>query len=141
VSTDEVVEGQAQSPADRVEDGEWHVPEVGEVEEVHFEEGREERIDPPTWDDPPSIIVTDACKWYDSRNRGRFRAALPLRPASEPPPGGVMALDHATLEIGDGQSVGIIGNNGAGKSTMLKLIAGVTARRGARSASPAGSPR
>lgn len=129
MSTDEAMSGQAESPADRAaaDDGEWHVPEVGEVEEIHFEEGREAKIEPPQWDDPPSIIVTDACKWYDSRNRGRFRAALPLRPAAEPPPGGVLALDHASLEIGDGQSVGIIGNNGAGKSTILKLIAGVTA--------------
>ena len=37
------------------------------------------------------------------------------------------ALDGVTLAIDSGEAVGIIGRNGSGKSTMLKLIAGVTA--------------
>jgi ABC-type polysaccharide/polyol phosphate transport system ATPase subunit len=106
------------APEDRV----WHLPEVGPVEEQHFDPVGEPTIDPP-----PSIIVTQASKWYDSRNRGRLRAAMPVTPTGGPPPGGVLALDGVSLEVGDGQSVGIIGNNGAGKSTVLKLIAGVTA--------------
>ncbi len=35
------------------------------------------------------------------------------------------ALDDVSLEVRRGESVGIIGMNGAGKSTMLQLIAGV----------------
>ena len=35
------------------------------------------------------------------------------------------ALKHVSFEIGDGEVVGIIGHNGSGKSTTLKLIAGV----------------
>ena len=36
------------------------------------------------------------------------------------------ALDHVTFEIKRGESVGFIGDNGAGKSTVLKMITGVT---------------
>ena len=35
------------------------------------------------------------------------------------------ALKNVSFEIGKGESVGIIGDNGAGKSTILKLITGV----------------
>jgi lipopolysaccharide transport system ATP-binding protein len=37
----------------------------------------------------------------------------------------VHALRDVSLSIGEGERVGIIGNNGAGKSTMLKLLAGI----------------
>lgn len=37
------------------------------------------------------------------------------------------AIDDVTLSIPAGTSVGIVGHNGAGKTTMLKVIAGVTA--------------
>lgn len=36
------------------------------------------------------------------------------------------ALDEVTLSIPAGSSVGMVGHNGAGKTTMLKVIAGVT---------------
>ncbi len=37
------------------------------------------------------------------------------------------ALEDVTLSFSSGASVGIVGHNGAGKTTMLKVIAGVTA--------------
>lgn len=39
----------------------------------------------------------------------------------------IIALDHISFDISLGETVGIIGKNGAGKSTILKLMAGVTA--------------
>ncbi|MDX2095193.1 MAG: ABC-F family ATP-binding cassette domain-containing protein [Alphaproteobacteria bacterium] len=38
--------------------------------------------------------------------------------------GGRTLLDHASLSIGSGQRVGLVGPNGIGKSTLFKLIAG-----------------
>ena len=37
----------------------------------------------------------------------------------------VKALDNVNLEINEGERVGLIGHNGAGKSTMLKLLSGI----------------
>ena len=39
--------------------------------------------------------------------------------------GGPMILDHVSLEILDGEFLGIVGPNGGGKSTLLKLILGL----------------
>lgn len=36
------------------------------------------------------------------------------------------AINNLTIEINPGETVGIVGHNGAGKSTIMKLIAGVT---------------
>ena len=35
-----------------------------------------------------------------------------------------LALDHVSFEVKKGETLGLIGRNGAGKSTMLKIIAG-----------------
>jgi homopolymeric O-antigen transport system ATP-binding protein len=37
------------------------------------------------------------------------------------------ALDNVSLSIAPGSSIGIVGHNGAGKTTMLKIMSGVTA--------------
>lgn len=35
------------------------------------------------------------------------------------------ALDHVSLDVKKGETLGLIGRNGAGKSTMLKVISGI----------------
>jgi len=36
-----------------------------------------------------------------------------------------LALDNVSFDVKKGETVGLIGNNGAGKSTMLKIISGI----------------
>ena len=39
--------------------------------------------------------------------------------------GSVPAISNVSIEVGDGEAVGILGANGAGKSTMLRAISGL----------------
>jgi galactofuranose transport system ATP-binding protein len=41
---------------------------------------------------------------------------------------GVLALDGASLHVGRGEVHALIGENGAGKSTMIKILTGVYRR-------------
>ncbi len=52
----------------------------------------------------------------------RLISSLSLRQRSDL----IAALDEVDLAIGRGEALGLIGANGSGKSTMLKLIAGIT---------------
>src|SRR5260221_14618723 len=38
--------------------------------------------------------------------------------------GGLVAVDHVSLDIHPGEVVGLLGDNGAGKSTIIKMISG-----------------
>src|SRR5205814_4812416 len=60
--------------------------------------------------------------------KGVFRKRLLTRPTF------VHALRQVSVAIGEGERVGIVGHNGAGKSTILKTIAGIyPIKRGGRS--------
>ncbi len=39
--------------------------------------------------------------------------------------GGLTAVDHVSLDVYPGEVVGLVGDNGAGKSTFIKMISGV----------------
>jgi branched-chain amino acid transport system ATP-binding protein len=43
---------------------------------------------------------------------------------------GAMALEGIHMEIAEGEVVGVIGNNGAGKTSLLRAISGMVSRRG-----------
>jgi ribose transport system ATP-binding protein len=43
---------------------------------------------------------------------------------------GVLALDHASLEVHPGVITGLLGKNGAGKSTLIKILAGAVSPDG-----------
>ena len=42
--------------------------------------------------------------------------------------GGIKAVDHASLELYEGEVVGLLGHNGAGKSTLIKILSGAYKR-------------
>lgn len=70
------------------------------------------------------IKFSDVSKTYTlyKNDQERFRALFfkPRNPILH------HALDHVNLEIRKGEAVGVMGDNGSGKSTMLKTITGVT---------------
>src|SRR5688572_33035673 len=70
------------------------------------------------------IELTDATKIYPLYRTAAARLRRALRGGEGP--AGHVALDGIGLAIRRGESVGILGVNGAGKSTMLGLIAGTT---------------
>jgi ABC-type polysaccharide/polyol phosphate transport system ATPase subunit len=75
---------------------------------------------------PGEIELERASRAFDIRgDRGRTFKELLLRRehAAGPPP--VQALDEVTLRIEPGETVGIVGRNGAGKSSTLRVLAGI----------------
>lgn len=42
--------------------------------------------------------------------------------------GGIKAVDHASLELYEGEVVALLGHNGAGKSTLIKILSGAYQR-------------
>ena len=75
------------------------------------------------------IRLEDVVKRYRlGVERSNLRSANPWAPAPTwSAAKSVTALDHVNLNIEESESLGIIGGNGTGKSTLLKLIAGVVA--------------
>lgn len=72
-----------------------------------------------------AIKVEDVCKIYKlyERPSDRLRDALGL--AGKKRYREHHALNHVSFEVKKGETVGIIGTNGSGKSTILKIITGV----------------
>ncbi len=82
---------------------------------------------------PPSIIVQDVSKRFLRRNTHSFKEAFvswikrrKVRADS------FNALDRVSFQIGEGEAVAVLGLNGSGKSTTLKLISGVLEPDGGR---------
>jgi multiple sugar transport system ATP-binding protein len=59
-------------------------------------------------------------------------ANIELENVSKVFPGGIVAVDDVTLEIGDGEFVVLVGPSGCGKSTLLRMIAGLEEVSGGR---------
>lgn len=81
---------------------------------------------PPTQLDRPSIIVEHVSKEFRKHGTRSLKdamiAGLTRRDSGTKQ---FKALDDISFTIGEGEAVAIIGYNGSGKSTTLKLISGV----------------
>ena len=72
-----------------------------------------------------AIRVTDVTKIYKLYDNPRDRLKESLGLTRKKCYQEHYALNHINFEVKKGETVGIIGTNGSGKSTMLKLITGV----------------
>lgn len=64
---------------------------------------------------------------YSARNRSIKEAVVNriLGRSYGEPPGEIVALDGVDLFVPDGERLGIVGDNGAGKSSLLKVVSGI----------------
>ena len=76
---------------------------------------------------PGEIVLEHASRAFRVRGeRGATLKELVLRRRGRgggPPP--VRALDDVTLRVAPGETLGIVGRNGAGKSSILRVLAGI----------------
>ncbi|MCC2029358.1 ABC transporter ATP-binding protein [Microbacterium sp. YMB-B2] len=74
----------------------------------------------------PSIIVDHVTKRFIKRNSHSFKEAFVgwLR-GRKVRADSFTALEDVTFQVGEGESVAVLGFNGSGKSTSLKLVSGV----------------
>jgi len=75
----------------------------------------------------PVVRVADVGKRYVKFDDVPFLVSRAMRLWARGKRAEFWALRHVNLEVGAEETVGVIGRNGAGKSTMLRILAGVTA--------------
>jgi len=82
---------------------------------------------------PPSIIVDGVEKRFLKRNSHSFKeAVIGWIKGKKVRADSFTALDDVSFQVGEGEAVAILGLNGSGKSTTLKLVSGVLEPDGGR---------
>ncbi len=73
----------------------------------------------------PAIIVNKVSKHFSLKHTHSFKETFIAWTKHKKTRSAFQALDQVSLIVEEGQSVAIMGRNGSGKSTMLKLMSGV----------------
>jgi ABC-2 type transport system ATP-binding protein len=86
----------------------------------------EDLMSEPTSVEQTVISARDVgIEFLRSRKRNMSIRELVFRGRSSSPTDKFWALRHVSFDIAAGEAVGLVGGNGGGKSTLLKIIAGV----------------
>lgn len=81
----------------------------------------------------PSIIVEGVSKRFLKRNSHSFKEAfIGWVKGKKVRADAFVALDDLSFQVGQGEAVAVLGMNGSGKSTTLKLVSGVLEPDGGR---------
>lgn len=87
----------------------------------------------PTTSTRPAIIVDHVSKRFLKRNTHSMKEAfISWTKGKKVKSDTFTALDDVSFQVGEGESVAVLGLNGSGKSTTLKLISGVLEPDGGR---------
>ena len=73
----------------------------------------------------PAIVLHDVTKTYRIKHNSSIKETFIRRFQRRSSSTEFHALDGVDFRVGDGESVAVMGHNGSGKSTTLKLISGV----------------
>lgn len=73
----------------------------------------------------PAIVFNDVCKSFSINHTHSFKESFIAFLKRKDLTTSFNAVDRLSLEVPEGQSVAVMGRNGSGKSTTLKLLSGV----------------